>query len=118
MANTMLVFEKGNQEKYSCNWNWEDDGSNKKSKQTEKLNTNKDQNKAKFRIATILVLSKKRRLKAPIAGSNIREDNNKDKVRFLKFQLFLVKLCVEFQPLTALIIIHNIVVVINSIFLE
>jgi hypothetical protein len=96
MANTMLVFEKGNQKKYSCNWNWEDDGSNKKSKQTEKLNTNKDQNKAKFRITTVLLLSKKRRLKAPIAGSSIREDNNKDKVRFLKFQLFLVKLCVEF----------------------
>jgi hypothetical protein len=73
------VFEKGNQKKCSDNWNSEVDGSKIKSKHTEKLNTNSDQNNEKFRIALILALSKKRRLKAPIAGSNIRKDNKKDK---------------------------------------
>lgn len=101
MANTILVFEKGNQKKCSDNWNSEVDGSKIKSKHTEKLNTNSDQNNEKFRIALILALSKKRRLKAPIAGSNIRKDNKKDKKRFYNINLFPAKLHKKFSILAA-----------------
>jgi hypothetical protein len=76
MANTIFVFEKGNQKKCSGSWNWEVVGSKTKSRHMDKLKTNNDQNKAKFRIALTSVLLKKRRLKAPTAGRNIREDNN------------------------------------------
>lgn len=79
MANTTLVFEKGSQGNCSDSWNWELEGSKTKTKHTEKLNTNNDQNNEKFRIALISALSKRKRAKAPIAGNNMREDNKKDK---------------------------------------
>ena len=51
------------------------EGSKKNNKHTDRLKINKDHIREKFLIALTLVLSKKKRMKAPTAGSNIKEDN-------------------------------------------
>jgi hypothetical protein len=74
-ANRISVFANGNQRVASINWKFEIDGSKANRSKIEALNTKRDQNKEKFRIKCVFVLSTNKRVAAPTRGSRIKADN-------------------------------------------
>jgi hypothetical protein len=74
-ANRISVFANGNQRVASINWKFEIDGSKANRSKIEALNTKRDQNKEKFRIKCVFVLSTNKRIAAPTRGSRIKADN-------------------------------------------
>ena len=69
------MFNNWNHWLLSKNWNWVSVGSNKKSREILTFKIKSDQNNEKFRIKKIRVLQVKKRIKQPIKGKVIKNNN-------------------------------------------